>query len=549
MSGTNLAQRLRQALDTSDKKLKFYGFEGAAESVSFSEFQHLVGLTAHRLRECGAGPNVVVALLGPTGLELCRAAAAVWSLGATLTVLPTPSRLAGLEQFFQETLAKLVRSQAGLLLGEASMVEPFAELAAVPALSWEQLEEGSTGKLSLVTIEREAALIQFSSGTTREPQPVLLSQAALLANADAVLAKFPGRLSDHSCVSWLPLYHDMGLLGCFLMPLLASVNLTLMGPEVFAARPVTWLEAISAEKATTSSAPNFALAYCADRISDEQMAQLDLSCWRVAMVGAEAVRPATLRRFAERFAPVGFLAQAFSPVYGLAEATLAVTFSPLGEGLKTLPFDSQVLANDGTVVTGECESPSLGTPLEGVEVAIRDDDGKPLGEDRLGEVYVRGPSLFSGYLDGDASSKLTSDGWLRTGDMGFLHEGELHLYGRRRDILLLDGRNHDPNLLEGAVESLTPLRRCCAFIQEGDERDLLVLVCEVSHDHDGERQALEREILAAARRQSGLLPSRLVLVQAGTLPHTSSGKLQRGETARLHAAEALQLWQPRAAAR
>lgn len=549
MSELSLADRLRQALETSDNKLSFYGFEGAIASLSFSEFYRAVSSTAERLRECGVGPNVVVALLGPTGLELCRTAAAVWSVGATLTVLPTPSRLAGLELFFQQTLSKLARSRAGLLLGEAAMVEPFAELTAIPVRSWEQLEAGTSGSLTLAAVDSQAALIQFSSGTTREPEPVLLSQAALLANTRAVLAKFPGQMSEHSCVSWLPLYHDMGLLGCFLMPLLAPVSLTLMGPEVFAARPLTWLEAISAERGTTSSAPNFALAYCSDRISDEQMAELDLSRWRIAMVGAEAVRPATLRRFAERFARVGFSPQAFSPVYGLAEATLAVTFSPLGEGLKTLPIDSQQLASHGSVAPGGWESPSLGRPLDGIEVAICDDHGEPLGQDRLGEVQVRGPSLFSGYLDGDASSKLTPSGWLRTGDMGFLHDGELHLYGRRRDILLLDGRNHDPNLLEGAVESLAPLRRCCAFTQEAEERDRLVLACEVAHDYDGERQALEREILAAARQQSGLVPSCLVLVQAGTLPYTSSGKLQRGETARLHVTGALQLWQPPAVAR
>ncbi len=541
MSRNSLAEALRGALAGSSCPLKFYDFDGPGPSVSYSDFLEAVEATGTRLRELGVGPGMVVALMGPTCLELCRTAAAVWSVGATLTVLPTPSRLTSLESFMLETLAKLAGSQAGLLTGEPSMVEAFSEMLDIPVLSWEALEAGNAPGRALTDSGVEAALIQFSSGTTRDPQPILLSPTALLENARAVLSRFPGGADRHSCVSWLPLYHDMGLIGCFLMPLLAPGPLTLMGPEVFAARPLSWLEAISRERATTASAPNFALAYCADRISDEQMAGLDLSCWRIAMVGAETVRPQTLRRFAARFASVGFDPRAFSPVYGLAEATLAVTFSPLGEGLKTYSLDSETLASTGCVVAGERESPSLGTPIEGVQVAIRE-NGVTLGEDRLGEVFVKGPSLFSGYL-GSQSHKVSHDGWLQTGDMGFLHEGELHLYGRRRDILLLDGRNHDPGLLEGAVEALEPLRRCCAFIREGEERDTLVLACEVAHAFAGDPAELRREILARGRLASGLTPAELLLVKAGSLPSTSSGKLRRAETARLHAAGGLELWQ------
>jgi acyl-CoA synthetase (AMP-forming)/AMP-acid ligase II len=547
MKRTALSQALHQAFEEgAQRALKLYDFEGEAACLSFAELGQQVEGTAQRLAGAGVGPGVVVALMGPTSVELCRTAAALWMLGAAVTVLPTPSRLGSLESFLMETLAKLEGSQASLLVGEPSMVEAFAEMLSIPALSWEALQAGQACQVVLKA-GVPSALVQFSSGTTREPQPILLSQEALLANARAVLARFPGGADQHSCVSWLPLYHDMGLIGCFLMPLLAPGDLTLMGPEVFAARPVTWLEAISRERATTSSAPNFALAYCADRISEDQLEGLDLSCWTIAMVGAEPVRPQTLRRFAERFAAAGFDARAFSPVYGLAEATLAVTFSPLGEGLKTLSLDSQTLATSGRVVAGSRESVSLGTPIDGVQVSVRDEQGE-LGEDRLGEVYVKGPSLFSGYLGQDSSQRLTAGGWLRTGDMGFLHDGQLHLYGRRRDILLLDGRNHDPSLLEGAVEVLEPLRRCCAFMREAAEgdRDLLVLACEVAHSFAGDPLELRREIFAKGRAASGLTPAQLVLVKAGSLPSTSSGKLRRGETARLYTAGGLELWEPTA---
>lgn len=548
MSETVLAAALKESLSGCSRRLGFYGFDGPSGGCSYDELLRGARATSARLKALGVGPGSVVALLGPTSLELCRAALAVWLRGATLTVLPTPTRLGSLEAFLMETLAKLAGSQAGLLLGDGAMTEAFAPMLEIPVLDWERLENGRLPEVALSAASTSAALVQFSSGTTRDPQPILLSAEALLENSRAVLSCFPGGAEQHSCVSWLPLYHDMGLIGCFLMPLLASGDLTLMGPEVFAARPVTWLEAISRERATTSSAPNFALAYCADRISDEQMAGLDLSCWSIAMVGAEPVRPATLRRFSERFASVGFDARAFSPVYGLAEATLAVSFSPLGEGLKTARFDGERLASSGEVVPGDRESPSLGRPLPGVRIAIRA-EAEVLGEDRLGDVYVNGPSLFQGYLGADAGDKLDSDGWLRTGDMGFLHQGELYLYGRRRDIVLLDGRNHDPSLLESAAEALEPLRRCCAFLREGEEKDALVMACEVAQSCAEAEKTLREVILGAVRAASGLTPALLLLVKAGSLPSTSSGKLRRSETARLHEQGALERWEPEPVAR
>ncbi len=526
-----------------EKTLSFVDFDGPAQELTYSEFSAQVGETAQRLQALGAGPGTVVAVLAPTSLELCRGIAAIWSIGATLTVLPTPSRLSNLESYLMETLAKLASSQAGLMLGEGDMVAGFADMLSIPVLSWEQLQQGDA--LTLVGAEPgvEAALIQFSSGTTRDPQPILLSQAALLTNARAVLAQFPGGAEQHSCVSWLPLYHDMGLIGFFLMPMLAPGNLTLMGPEVFVARPSLWLETISLRRATTSSAPNFALAYCADRITESQMEGLDLSCWTIAMVGAETVRPTTLRRFAQRFRTAGFSERAFSPVYGLAEATLAVTFSPLGEGLKTLSYDFESLASRGVFAPGWAESPSLGRPLEGIELEVRGEDGQVFEAGRLGELFVKSPSIFSGYLGEGEPGRLDAEGWLRTGDMGFLHQGELHLYGRRRDILLIDGRNHDPNLVEGGVELLSSLRRCCAFTHDhGPDRDGLILVCEVGNDYSGDGQPLRDQILAAARTHGGLVPQELVLVKSGSLPVTSSGKLRRHEAAEKYAAGQLELW-------
>lgn len=540
-----LARSLDKALRREDRSLTFYDFDGLASSETRAQFGDQVRSLTHGLKNLGVGPGVVVAVMGATGPELCRLCAAVWCAQGILTVLATPTRLGSLEDFLSQTLGKLTASGAELLVGDPSVVDGLQDLASCPVVGWDSLDsfvfEAKLGDPRL--IDNEVSLIQFSSGTTREPQPIMLSAGALLANSRAVLAKFPGGAHSHTSVSWLPLYHDMGLIGGFLMPLLGDAQMVMMAPEVFAARPLTWLEAISKERGTTSSAPNFALAHCAKRIDDDAIRSLDLSSWTIAMVGAEAVRPATLREFAERFSPAGFREKAFSPVYGLAEATLAVTFSPLGEGLKTFSLDDDALSSTGRALSGDRESPSLGLPIDGVEVEIRA-QGQALPEDRLGEVFVKGPSLFSGYLGMQGRpGALGADGWLDTGDMGFLHMGELHLYGRRRDILLLDGRNHDPSLVEGAMETIPCLRRCCAFTQEvqtGD-KDQLIVLCEVAMSFEGDPEELRKEIVTACYRGSGLIPSAVVLVRSGSLPSTSSGKLRRLESSKAYQSGALEL--------
>ena len=260
------------------KSLHFYDFSGLTESVSFAEFGLEVEKLKQNLATLGVGPGVVVAVMGPTGRQLLESCVAVWACGGTLTVLPTPTRLGNMESFLTQTMSKLEQSRASLFLGEPDLVSGFAPMLNLPAIDWSALKE-SPGDIELQAdkLSLQPALIQFSSGTTRDPQPILLSDEALLHNAEAVLNCFPGGAGRHSCVTWLPLYHDMGLIGCFLMPLLAPGDLTIMGPEVFAVRPLTWLEAISKQRATTSSAPNFALSHCCDRISEAEVLELDLS--------------------------------------------------------------------------------------------------------------------------------------------------------------------------------------------------------------------------------------------------------------------------------
>jgi acyl-CoA synthetase (AMP-forming)/AMP-acid ligase II len=301
----------------------------------------------------------------------------------------------------------------------------------------------------------------------------------------------------------------MGLIGCLLLAIVHPGPLTLLGPETFLARPALWLRAISRKRATLSVAPNFAYGLCARRVRDEEMRGVDLSSWRFALNGAEPVAPAVLRRFAERFAPYGFDPRAFMPVYGLSEASLAVTFTPPGRGPKTVSRDGRELA-------------SVGVPLPGVEVEV----------DRESRIRVRGPSVMTGYFGNPAATAQTlREGWLETGDLGFIEDGELFVSGREKDLVILRGANHAPQEFEDALDGLAGVRPGCAIAvgrDSGDGEELVLLV-----ERTGDDPALADSITSRVVERTGIRPDRVELLAPGTLPRTSSGKLRRAEALRL----------------
>ncbi len=393
----------------------------------------------------------------------------------------------------------------------------------------------------------EIAMIQFSSGTTTDPKPVALTHGQMLANAERITASVfaVSRESEElvpSGVSWLPLYHDMGLVGCLLPALLGPGPLTLIPPELFLARPSIWLRAISRYRATTSPAPNFAYSLCVDRIRDDEMDGCDLSCWRLAMNGAEPLSARTIRRFEERFARWGLRKDAMMPVYGLSEATLAVTFTRPGTGWKSLRLDSRMLGrgiaepisgDDSGVpdepASGASEWVSCGAPLPGFAIEIRGDGGDVLGERRVGRIHVRGPSVMKGYFG--RSDAPISAGWLDTGDLGFLDDGELYVTGRAKDLLVLRGQNHAPQDLERAVDAVPGVRTGCAAAVADLHADgeTLVLFVEAREPREDLEAGCREAVLAAC----GVAPDEVVVLAPGTLPRTSSGKIRRSETLRL----------------
>jgi acyl-CoA synthetase (AMP-forming)/AMP-acid ligase II len=495
------------------------------------------------LRSLGIERGDRVALVFPTGIEFFEAFFGTQYAGAAPVPLYPPARLGRMGDYLARTARMVERSGARLVLTKARLL-PHLEEAIRPDRGCRTVEDlPRTAARPVPVGPEDLALVQFSSGTTVDPKPAALSQRAVAAQTE-ILNSFwrdSGELR-HSCVSWLPLYHDMGLIGCVFPALSRDAALTLIGPEVFVARPAVWLRALSRHRATVSPAPNFAYDLCVNRITDAEMEGADLSCWRTALNGSESIAPGVLRAFSDRFARWGFRPEALTPVYGLSEAALAVTFSPLDRPFRSRRFDREALARAGVARESEAgrEIVSVGRPVPGFSLRVRDAAGRDLPDGQVGRLWVRGPSLMDGYLGApEATASALRDGWLDTGDLGFVHGGELYLTGRAKDAVILRGRNYSPEEIERAAGEVPGVRSGCAaaasWLPEDAPGEALILFVEVSRQATGE----EREALPAACREAvlgatGLAVDRVVTLAPGALPRTSSGKLRRGEALRRH---------------
>jgi acyl-CoA synthetase (AMP-forming)/AMP-acid ligase II len=491
------------------------------QAVPFSEIHQRARRTAGGLRALGIRRGDRVAIVLPTCVEFMDAFFGALLAGAVPVPLYPPVRLGRLEEFHRRTARMLEVSGARAVLSDSrisrflgvAVAQARPELGLHKALQGEPHEEPGAPE--------ELALIQFSSGTTVDPKPVALTHRNVLFNLAAIQGIVPPG-DEQAGVSWLPLYHDMGLIGCLLLAVYRPGPLTLLGPETFLARPVLWLRAISRHRATLSVAPNFAYGLCARRVRDQDLQGVDLSSWRLALNGAEPVAPAVLRRFAERFSPFGFDPRALMPVYGLSEASLAVTFTPARRGPRTLAQGARELA-------------SVGAPVPGVEVEVRAPEGEP------GRVFVRGPGVMAGYFGNPAATaEALREGWLDTGDLGFIEGGELFICGREKEIIILRGKNHAPQEFEEALDGLEGVRPGCsaAIGRVGVEGEELMLLVEREGATDQER--LAGQIRSRVIERTGILPDEVRLLAPGTLPRTSSGKLRRGEALRQLAAGELE---------
>ncbi|MFE3632652.1 fatty acyl-AMP ligase [Streptomyces cellostaticus] len=442
--------------------------------------------------------------------------------------------------------AKVVLGDRGVLAALDGMAEHLPELDRIARVATEDIPDGTaSGWREPELTPDTVAFLQYTSGSTSAPRGVAVTHGNLLAN-EAVITERMGHTPeamaahDHEMfVSWLPVYHDMGLIGPVLNTVYLGATATLFSPLHFLQQPARWLTAVSRYRPHTSGGPNFAYELALKHASPELLGDLDLSAWKVAFNGAEPVRAATLRRFADAFAPAGFRREALYPCYGLAEATLMVT------GGTTATAPTLLAAADGTPNAGEADAAAVGCgrPGPGVTVAVvHPESGRELPEGEVGEIWVAGAGVAKGYWRNALATRQTfraelpghEGRFLRTGDLGLLKDGELFVTGRLKDLIVVDGRNHYPQDLELTAELTHPaLRPGCtaAFsVDAGADGERPVIVAETAPDSAGEPERITDVIRAAVGDAHGLTLRAVVLVRPGTIPKTSSGKIQRRAT-------------------
>lgn len=540
---------------------------------SHAELDRSARRVAAGLQADGIAPGARALLLYPPGLDYLAAFfgclyAGVIAVPAYPPLLNRPS--SQLTSFIADATPALALTSTDI----AALREPLAaqepSLDRLPWLVTDALDAGLQTDWRAPALDAQTiAFLQYSSGSTATPKGVVLSHGNLLANTTAMCERV-GLGPRSRTVSWLPPYHDAGLIGKVLTPLTGGFPTVLMSPIAFLQRPARWLEAIDRYRATCSAAPNFAYELCVRKTTAEQRAQLDLGCWERAMNTGEPVRAQTLRRFAEAFAPAGFRPGALYPCYGLAESTVMVTGPDPADGPRIAGLDRAALQAHQTIQASERsadvhELVACGRELPGHRVVVVDlQTRERLGEGRVGEIWVHGPSVAQGYWNVPAATEETfrarlADGdrtpFLRTGDLGFLDGGQLHVVGRLKDMIVVRGRNHYPQDIECTAEQAdAALRPGCgaAFGVERDGEERLVLVNEVDRGRLGDADAVLRTVKGAILRRHGIRPDAIVLIERGSLPKTSSGKQRRRATRELLLRDELPVvvaWQARRAGR
>jgi fatty-acyl-CoA synthase len=502
--------------------------------------------TARRLIAAGIKPQDRIALVAETGAEFAALFFGVVYAGAWPVPLPLPTSFGGRESYIEQLRVQLASCDPRMLVYPpelAQMAGEAARLVGVDGTDWDSFAQRPAPEVALPPAAPEdIAYLQYSSGSTRFPHGVVITHRALLNNLAAHSHGMQLEAQDR-CISWLPWYHDMGLVGCFLSPIANQVSCDYLKTEDFARRPLAWLDLISRNPGTSISySPTFGYDICARRISSQTRAgdRFDLSRWRLAGNGADMIRPDVMQGFVDAFADAGFKASAFLPSYGLAEATLAVSIMPPGEGIRVELVEETQLSG---VAAGQDRPQryraivNCGKPVRDMKVEIREEDGTPLPERAIGKVWCSGPSVMVGYFrDDEATEACLTSGWLDTGDMGYLSDGYIYIVGRAKDMIIVNGRNHWPQDIEWAVEQLPGFKAgdiaAFAITTPGGEETPAVLVQCRSSD-DAERVRLRDEIRERVRSVTGM-NCVIELIPPRTLPRTSSGKLSRAKARNLY---------------
>jgi fatty-acyl-CoA synthase len=534
---TSLLPRLEQAA-AGDAAITFVGSaatDGDRERVPWARLHDDARAMAGALQARGVGPGAHVSILGPTTRPLVTAIEATWLAGATVVALPLPMRLGSIEEFVSQTRHRILHAESDLVVIDPALAEFLDPQRGDPPIA--RLDELARERAHYdrPPDDRDAlAILQFTSGSTATPKGVMLPHRCIAANLDAIVSGAGIDPATDRAVSWLPLYHDMGLIGCLTTPMTVGFDLLLASPQDFLAGPARWMEWMSEFGGTMTAGPNFAYALAARAL--RRLDPLDLSRWRLALNGAEPIDPSAVEAFSAAGAAHELDPRAAFCVFGMAEATLAVTFPEPDSGMTVDAVDRRVLETDRYAAPLDTQAadgvrrlPLLGRPLDGLEIRICDPTtGDEMREREVGELEIRGTSVTPGYFRREtATVDAFHDGWLRTGDLGYLVGGELVVCGRIKDVIIVGGRNVFPEDVERAVATVDGVRagNVIAFSTEGRRgREALVVVAEIkADDSDPVRARVASRVTDAV----GIPPEDVVLVAPGTLPKTSSGKLQR----------------------
>jgi len=545
-------ETLPEALDFAARGCKgvnFYSGRGElVESLTFADVRARAITLARRLITVGLSRGARVALVADTSPEFLCAFMACQYATLLPVPLPLPTSFGGRDGYCQQLRRQMQSCGATAAVAPEGMIDLIREASAGldmvfvgPHQDLEGLPQGKADPR--LPDANDICYLQYSSGSTRFPHGVMVSHRSLMSNCRSMGRDGVHLVDDDRCISWLPLYHDMGLVGCLLTPVANQVSVDFIATENFARRPLQWLSLISRNRGTVSYSPSFGYELCARRVGPETLANLDLSSWRVAGIGADMIRAKIIRYFADSFAPARFDSHAFVACYGLAECTLAVSFSRLDTGIKTDVVDERRLATESRATPykangskpppGRREVVNCGIPLPEFDVEIRTQDVGVVDEREVGKIYVRGPSVMRGYFnDPEATAQvLSEDGWLDTGDMGYRIGKALYLVGRAKDLIILNGRNHWPQDIEWAAEQTTGLRSgdSAAISVPGDnDEEVATLLVQCRLRDPMHRRHLSEEIKRRVLQSVGIQCG-VIFVPPRTLPRTSSGKLSRSK--------------------
>ncbi|QUR69710.1 AMP-binding protein [Mycobacterium spongiae] len=574
MAGSSIPTVLREraSLNPNDAAMSYIDYEqdwdGVVETLTWSQLYRRTLNVAAQLSAVGSTGDRAV-ILAPQGLEYIVGFLGALQAGRIAVPLSVPSGGAHDER----TISVLTDTSPAVVMTTSSVVDNVIEYAhpqpgkAAPAimeldlldLDSRQRSRGP-GTRSTASEQPETQYLQYTSGSTRTPAGVAVSSPNVFANFAQIISDLFAPQGgvvppDLTVVSWLPLYHDMGLLMGMIMPILAGIPTVLTSPAGFLARPARWMQLLARNGCTLSAGPNFAFEVAVRKTADDDMAGLDLGGVHSILNGSERVQAATVKRFIDRFAPFNFPPDAMRPAYGMAEATVYIALRSTGEPPKIGYFDAEKLtAGQASPCTDGSGTPlvSYGEPTSQLVRIVDPETNAECPGGTVGEIWVQGDHVASGYWQKSEETKRTFGAkivnplagtpegpWLRTGDSGFFHEGELFIIGRLKDLLIIYGRNHSPDDIESTIQEITG-GRCAAIGVPDAGAEKLVAIVEVKKRGDSDEQVLDRlreikrDVNAAIYESHGLSAADLVLVSPGSIPITTSGKIRRAQCVELY---------------